>query len=129
MKRILIVDDSSTARMFIRRCIEISARQETKFIEACNGLEALEEIKSLNPDVVFSDYTMPKMNGMELLEKIKASQKHKGILVFIISSAGNPALESKLLKNGAHAVLKKPISPTSLMPFVDNIFGENKNAD
>jgi two-component system chemotaxis response regulator CheY len=117
--KVMIVDDSSTARMFIRRCIEISACEETDFIEFPNGQDALEKIEESKPDIIFSDYTMPEMNGLELVEKIRATEKYRDILIYIISSAGNSALEEKLLEAGANAVLKKPISPACLMPLMN----------
>lgn len=124
MKKALIIDDSSTARMFIRRCIEISAQGQLECLEAENGMEALKLLKEKNPDIIFSDYTMPQMNGWELLEKIKSSQQYRDNTVIIISSAGNPALEGKLLEAGATAVLKKPVSPSSVMPYVKEALEE-----
>jgi two-component system chemotaxis response regulator CheY len=127
MKKALVVDDSSTARMFIRRCIEISAQgRQVDFIEAANGSEALELLEEHKPEIIFSDYTMPNMTGGELLQKIKSLPSNSDSSVVIISSAGNPALEKKLMEAGASAVLKKPISPSSVMPYVTK-FLEDEN--
>jgi two-component system chemotaxis response regulator CheY len=122
MKKALIIDDSSTARMFIKRCIEISTQDQLEFREAADGMEALKLLEEFKPDIIFSDYTMPQMNGQELLIKIKELPQESAVV--IISSAGTPALEEKLMKAGALGVLKKPISPSSVLPYVKELSGK-----
>ena len=116
MEKILIVDDSPTARMFIRRCLEIAGFKDAVFIEAADGLDALGKMKTEKVDILFSDLTMPQMDGFALLGAVKSDPLLHKTLVFIISSAGNPATVKKLLEAGATAVLKKPVSPSVLLP-------------
>jgi len=67
MKRVVIADDSQTARMFIRRCLEIVGLAETEFVEADNGREALARIKEAPTDLLVTDLNMPLMDGEMLL--------------------------------------------------------------
>lgn len=122
MKRILIVDDSSTARMFIRRCLEIAGCQNALFMEAPNGKEALAILKKETADFVVADMNMPEMDGKNLLRRIKASPKLNMLPVVIISSATNPAQEQELLALGAYAVLSKPVSPPQLLSAIGGLF-------
>ena len=112
--RIAIVDDSGTARMFIRRCLEIAGFQGAEIIEAENGKDALEKIRSAPVDLLLTDLTMPVMDGTTLLKWIKANPKLSALPVLVISSAGNPAKEIELKGLGAMGVLDKPVSPAKL---------------
>jgi two-component system chemotaxis response regulator CheY len=114
MKRIIIVDDSSTARMFIKRCFEISGCQDVEFLEAGNGLQALEQIKKLPVDLIVSDLHMPEMDGTDLLKRIKSSPRFHEIPVIIISSAANPKKVEELKALLALDVLSKPVSPATI---------------
>jgi len=115
MKRIIIADDSATARMFIKRCLEIIGLGEADFIEAADGKAALNAAKEQIPDLLLTDLNMPIMDGETLLKWIKASPKLCEVPVIIITSAGNPAKEEQLLKLGARQVINKPISPPIMM--------------
>ncbi len=112
--RIAIVDDSGTARMFIRRCLEIAGFQGAEIIEAENGKDALEKIRIAPVDLLLTDLTMPVMDGTTLLKWIKANPKLSALPVLVISSAGNPAKEIELKALGAMGVLDKPVSPVKL---------------
>lgn len=115
MKRIIIADDSATARMFIKRCLEIIGLGEADFIEAADGKAALNAAKERIPDLLLTDLNMPIMDGETLLKWVKASPKLCEVPVIIITSAGNPAKEAELLKLGARQVINKPISPPVMM--------------
>jgi len=121
MKKIVIVDDSSTARMFIRRCLEIAGCKDTQFLEAANGEEALAILKKEPVDFVVADINMPVLDGTGLLKRIKSSPKLHMLPVVIVSSASNPAQEQELLKLGAHAVLNKPVSPAQFIAAIGSL--------
>ncbi|HKK00929.1 MAG TPA: response regulator [Desulfuromonadales bacterium] len=114
MKRIVIADDSYTARMFIRRCLEIVGFQDAQFVEATNGKEALALIKEEPTDLLVTDLNMPVMDGETLLKWVKANPRLNELPVLVVTSAGNPAKEAELHKIGAFAILNKPINPPAL---------------
>lgn len=115
MNRIVIADDSATARMFIRRCLEIIGLGEAALVEAENGREALSLLKEEKADLLLTDLNMPVMDGATLLKWVKSSPRLHDLPVLIITSAGNPAKEQELTALGAFGVLNKPISPAVLM--------------
>ncbi len=121
MRRVIIADDSGTARMFIRRCLEIAGFQEADFAEAANGLEAMSLLRDETADLVMTDLNMPECDGVELLKQIKADSRLKKIPVVVVTSAKNPAKEAELLILGAVAVLSKPISPASIVPVISRM--------
>ncbi len=112
--KILIVDDSGMARMFIQRCLEAIGFSEAEFVEAENGQEAWGEIDVCPVDLVVSDLTMPVMDGEALLKKIKSDARYGELPVVIISSACNQARQEELENDGALAVLSKPFTPADL---------------
>lgn len=114
MNKIIIVDDSATARMIVRRCLEIAGLSDAEFIEAENGKEALALLKEHKVDFVISDLNMPVMDGEMLLKWMKASPKLNEIPLVILSSAINAAKDRVLLDMGAFAVMSKPISPAKI---------------
>jgi len=114
IKSILVVDDSETARMFIRRCLEVIGFNEAEFHEAGDGQAALSILENTPTDLVVTDLTMPIMGGEELLSSIKSNSNLKNSLVLVVTSAGNKARENALLENGALAVISKPFAPAAL---------------
>jgi two-component system chemotaxis response regulator CheY len=114
MKKIVIVDDSGMARMFIRRCLEAIGFSQAEFLEAKNGQDALDKIGTTAVDLLITDLTMPIMDGESLLKKLKGDASRAALPVLIISSAINPAKEAELKQNGALAVLAKPFTPADL---------------
>ncbi len=126
MKHIIIADDSSTARMFIRRCLEIVVSQEAEYSEAENGQGVLDILEKRPADLIVTDLNMPVMNGADLLKRIKSSPKKHYIPVIVITSAANPEKEQELEQLGALAILGKPISPAVVMPVISDLFGEEE---
>ena len=115
MKRIIIADDSATARMFIIRCLQIVGLGDAEFIEAEDGKQALEAAKKQPADLLLTDLNMPVMDGQTLVKWVKASPKLCDMPIIVITSAGNPAKEAQLLELGAYRVLNKPVSPPMMM--------------
>ena len=122
MLKILIVDDSSTARMFIRRCLEIAGCQGADFHEAGNGRQALDLLRDMPIDFILADLNMPVLDGRNMLGRIKSSPRTCDIPVVIISSASNPASDMELVAQGAYAVLSKPITPPVLIAAIGALF-------
>ena len=110
--KIIIADDSRTARFLIKQYLEMAGFYKTDFIE--NGREALDYLKENAVDIVITDYKMPKMDGLDLLRRVKASPKLHDLPVLVITSFANQAKIDELLENGAFAVLQKPLSLAKL---------------
>jgi len=124
MKRIIIADDSTTARMFIKRCLQIIGLGDVEIIEAEHGKEALAAAKAQEVDLLLTDLNMPVMDGETLIKWVKASPKLGDLPIIVITSAGNPAKEAQLLELGAHRVLNKPVSPPMMMDALADFLDE-----
>ena len=121
MLKILVIDDSATARMMIGKCLEMTVEGELQIIEASNGEQALSLMKSEPPNLILSDLNMPKMDGNAILKSVKCSPRLNDLPVIIITSAGNPKREEELTANGAELVLKKPVTPPLLSNAIDQL--------
>ena len=112
--KIVIADDSRTARFLIRQYLEMAGFYQADFTEVESGREALDYIKENAVDLVITDYKMPEMDGLDLLRRVKASPKLHDLPVLVITSFANQAKIDELLENGAFAVLQKPLSLSKL---------------
>jgi two-component system chemotaxis response regulator CheY len=112
--KIIIADDSRTARFLIRQYLEMAGFFQADFIEVESGREALDHLKENDVDLVITDYKMPEMDGLDLLRRVKASPKLHDLPVLVITSFANQAKIDELLENGAFAVLQKPLSLSKL---------------
>ena len=107
--KILIVDDSKAMRMIVARALKQANLPPYSVVEAANGLEALSVIESEAPDVVFSDWNMPEMSGIELLKKLRES---KNMTPFgFVTSESSAEVRQEALDSGARFVINKPFSP------------------
>ena len=108
---ILHVDDSKAMRMIVQRTIKQAGFEGLTFIEASNGLEALEVIESEKPDLVLSDWNMPEMNGIDLLKKLR--EKGNQITLGFITSERTAETKQQAMEAGAAFVITKPFTPQS----------------
>lgn len=109
-KRILIIDDSRTARMFIKQCFEIAGFSDCTFLEACQGEEALTLMKG-DPHVTLAitDINMPVKDGIAMLREMRSSDALKHIPVLVITSTQSAAREAELKPLKVEAILAKPL--------------------
>ncbi len=104
MIRVLIADDVPEMRLLVRTNLEFDGRFEVVG-EAKNGLEAVDVVSRLNPDVVVLDLTMPEMDGLATISKIRQISPHTKIVVL---SASPEDLTSALVRElGATAFVEK----------------------
>lgn len=120
-KKILLVDDSTSARMIIKQYLQIVGCQESEFLEVINGKEALELIRDIQVDLIVTDMNMPVMDGNQLIKRLKASPKFNTIPVIIISSAANKDNQERFMKFGANCVIPKPVSPQLLHEAISSL--------
>ncbi len=111
---VVIADDSKTARFIIRQYLEMVGLYHAEFIEAENGRQALQLVRDNQVNILFTDYKMPEMDGLDLLRRVKASPVLHDLPVIVITSFANQAKIDELSENGAFAVLQKPLSLSKL---------------
>lgn len=107
--KVLIVDDSNTMRMLVRKAITKALDQKLDFQEAGNGVEALKIVEEWHPDLMLTDWNMPEMTGIELLQQIK--EKDLKLVIGMITSQKTKEHEKQAEEAGAAFLLPKPFTP------------------
>jgi two-component system chemotaxis response regulator CheY len=108
---ILIVDDSATMRMVIRRVIDLTEVVIGTVYEANNGLEAIKILETCTVHAVFTDINMPVMNGHELLFEIAQREQWNHILRIVISTDGSRLRQAEVKELNVHLYIQKPFRP------------------
>lgn len=119
MIRILIADDHAVVREGLRTLITRTPGMELVG-EASNGLEAISQAKSLQPDVVLLDLMMPQLSGLEAIPQLK--QLNPQLRILILTSFDDDERVFAAVKAGALGYLLKDSSPEELLQAIQNVY-------
>ena len=115
--RILVAEDHARFRHLI--CAALQRRAEFQTIEAADGLEALQKVEELQPDVILLDINMPKMHGFEVARRIGKLAPRARLL--FLSQESTSDIVRKALSLGAHAYVQKMSAAADLLPAIDAV--------
>jgi DNA-binding NarL/FixJ family response regulator len=119
--RILIVDDHEIVREGIRTLLGRSRSEWQICGEASNASEALTAVKTLEPDVVILDITMPGTSGLEVAKRIKNMQIPSRVLIFTMHESERLATEVR--ESGAHGYVLKSQAARDLVSAIEKVLG------
>lgn len=113
-KKILLVDDA----MFMRMMIKDTLRKNgyTDILEAENGARAVEIYEAEHPDLVMMDITMPEMDGLQALRRLKEIDGEANVIM--CSAMGQEGMVVEAIKLGAKDFIVKPFKPDRIMQAV-----------
>ena len=117
MASVLIVDDAAFMRLTIRQMLE--AHGHSVAGEAANGIEAIRKFKEVKPDVVLLDITMPEMDGLETLKRLKEVNSRAKII--ICTALGHQEKVAQAIEYGASDFIVKPFEVSRLMAALDKV--------
>ncbi|MEM7205046.1 MAG: response regulator [Planctomycetota bacterium] len=118
--RVLVVDDEP----FICRSLSFVLRKERyEVLEARNGEEALTLIREHRPDLVFLDVMMPKLNGFEVTQRVKADPELRETKIILLTAKGQESDRATGEAAGADDYMTKPFSPSKLLERARTILG------
>ena len=118
-KNILICDDAAFMRMMIK---DILSKNGYNVVgEAENGAVAVEKYMELKPDLVLMDITMPEMDGIQALKKIK--EKDSSACVIMCSAMGQQAMVIESIQSGAKDFIVKPFQADRVLEAVKKVVG------
>lgn len=120
MKRILVIDDAATVRLYHREILE-----KAGFVvaEAINGLEALEKLEEAPFDLYLVDINMPKLDGYGFLRALRQLDVPQAPAI-MISTESSASDRQTALVAGANLYILKPIKPEQLLLHVHGLLGE-----
>ena len=118
-KNILICDDAAFMRMMIK---DILTKNGYNVVgEAENGAKAVEKYNELKPDLVLMDITMPEMDGIQALKKIKETDS--SAMIIMCSAMGQQAMVIESIQSGAKDFIVKPFQADRVLEAVKKVVG------
>jgi response regulator RpfG family c-di-GMP phosphodiesterase/signal transduction histidine kinase len=121
--QVVLVEDNTDLRMYISKMLKKFGH---KVVTAADGLEGWDKVQKIIPNIIISDIMMPKMDGYELIKKVKANKTTMHIPIMLITA--KPELDSKIkgLETGADDYLSKPINIRELDARIRNLITMRK---
>lgn len=119
MSMVLVVEDENHIRRLIQVVLEKSGHE---VILAESGEIALEKLKNgLQPKLILLDILMPGIDGLQVLQKLKNSQKYKSIPVVLLTALAQENVVLQGIKLGAKDYIRKPFHPKELMARIEQL--------
>ncbi|MES1215166.1 MAG: response regulator [Bacteroidota bacterium] len=122
-RKLLIVDDEAHIRMLIEQTLEDLEDDDVEFLTAENGEIALEIIQRENPQLVFLDVMMPKMNGMEVCRRVKKELGLNNVFIVLLTAKGQELDRLKGQEVGADVYMTKPFDPEVILAKAKEVLG------
>jgi two-component system, chemotaxis family, chemotaxis protein CheY len=120
--QVLIVDDSSAVRAYVRAALEGEPAFDVEVSEAVSGFEALRLLPRQSFDLLILDINMPNIHGLELISMLRRSDRYRTTPVLVISSEASERDKQRALELGADAFLAKPFEADVLLAEVSRLF-------
>ncbi|WP_045223050.1 chemotaxis response regulator CheY [Desulfonatronum thioautotrophicum] len=118
--RVLVVDDFSTMRRIIKNILRQLGF--TNIVEADDGTTAWEVLNKERIDFVISDWNMPKMTGIDLLRKVRASEEYADVPFLMVTAEGLQENIIEAVQAKVSNYIVKPFTPETLGQKIDKIF-------
>jgi CheY-like chemotaxis protein len=119
-KKILIVEDTEDARTFME---SVLALEGYDVVLAKDGIEGIEQAGLESPDLIITDISMPRLNGFQMIKKLRGIPQHQDVPILAITSHGmDKAMEA--IKSGADRALARPIENHLLVAFVCDLLNK-----
>ena len=109
--KIMIVDDSSSMRLIVKRTLKQAGFSGLDFCEAGDGAQALASIGAESPDLVLCDWNMPVMSGIDFL--IRLREEGNPVKFGFITTESTAAMRARASEAGAQFLIAKPFTPES----------------
>ena len=120
MAKIMVVDDAAFMRMMVKNALTQGGY--TDVCEASDGSEAVKLYTEQKPQLVLMDITMPNMDGLEALKKIRELDANSQVVM--CSAMGQESMVIEAIKAGAKDFIVKPFKPERILSTVDGLLGK-----
>jgi chemotaxis protein histidine kinase CheA/ActR/RegA family two-component response regulator len=119
-RQVLIVDDSLSAR---RSLSQLLTEAGYRPLLAKDGLEAVDVLQEIRPDLVLVDLEMPRMNGLEFTAHVRANKKTESLPIIVITSRSTEKHKKQATLAGANAYITKPFQENKLLDLIEGTVG------
>jgi len=121
--KILIVDDEPHIRILLEQTLEDLEDEGVELLKAENGEKALTLIRDENPELVFLDVMMPKMNGFEVCNLVKNELRLSNTYIVLLTAKGQEFDKQKGIDSGANVYMTKPFNPDEIVGKAREVLG------
>jgi CheY-like chemotaxis protein len=121
IKKILLVDDSSTARMASRMLL--AGHESYVLSSACDGKEGVEKAIAELPNLILMDIEMPRMNGLEACRLLKQNETTRNIPIVLLTMRGEEQFVRQGYASGCSDFLTKPVNEQKLAMLIRKYLG------
>lgn len=125
---VLLIDDQSTL-LDIHTAILKSLKMNLKIVTMTDPVEALSWMQNKQVDLVVTDFHMPQMDGMRLVQSIKSAQNGMLRYIIVVTVLKDKAVHQALIAAGATACLTKPVQAAELANVAKNLLNKSKQND
>lgn len=132
--KVLIVDDSRAIQAIVKRAVTQCGYEPIEIQLASDGEQAIAIVNSDEPDLIITDWHMPKVSGLEMLQMLRASS-HQKVKIGFVTTERTPSLLEQAMDAGALFILHKPFNDSELVSTVKEAVAdlvkidENQNRD
>jgi CheY-like chemotaxis protein len=116
--RILVVDDNAQNLELLLACLE---PLECKLSTAVDGVEAMEKVRSVNPDLILLDVMMPRMSGFEVCRKLKSDPATRDIPIIMVTALNELSDIERGVESGTDDFISKPVNRLELLTRVKSL--------
>lgn len=118
--KIVVVDDSGTMRIMFKQILNKAGFEN--LIMAVNGADGLEKVKAENPDLVVSDWNMPKMDGLEFLQALRKTEEYKNLPFIMATAQSDKGQQNAIMEAGANGHVPKPFDENQIARAIEKAF-------
>ncbi|MEM7334580.1 MAG: response regulator [Chloroflexota bacterium] len=112
---VLLVDDEDTIRTMLRMVLELTG---FKVLEAADGIQAIEQVETHQPDIMVLDVMMPRMDGFAVCRQLRSQTETADLPIIMFSGKAQEEAVREGMKAGATHYLVKPASPTEIIALI-----------
>jgi DNA-binding response OmpR family regulator len=120
MSTVLIADDEASIRWLIRMTLDTGGFE---ILEAEDGYDAVDAVRRARPALVFLDWTMPGMTGLEVCRAVRADPSTRDTKIVMLTARTDDLDRAEAMEAGADDYITKPFSPLELLDKVNDVLG------
>ena len=118
MSRVLVIDDESTVGMVLRYAFDAKGHET---VVAADGRSGIELALAEHPDAIVLDLMMPRVNGYDVLDALRAADGMEEVPVLVLTAVALSSERERCLSAGADAVMTKPFDPRDVVEVLDDL--------
>jgi CheY-like chemotaxis protein/ABC-type nitrate/sulfonate/bicarbonate transport system substrate-binding protein len=124
--KIVVADDSGTMRMMFKQILKKAGYEN--LVMAVNGADGLEKVKAEKPDLVISDWNMPRMDGLEFLQALRKMDEFKDLPFIMATAQSDKGQQIAIMEAGGSAHVPKPFDEEQITRGIEKAFsGESED--